>query len=142
MKLHLPKLLRNAVLACFAAVSGIVPTVGTASLAGAALAAFATKASALESVSYESLKKFDLSESFTLSARVGDNYVDVAYDAETGLLTGYSAKTGLDVNINTSWKKDDSWGNADSVFLAYAERNPTAEITNLNGDFGHHFYMS
>ena len=78
MKLHLPKLLRNAVLACFAAVSGIVPTVGTASLAGAALAALTARSSALESATSEKLTNFSLAESFSLSARVGDNYYDVS----------------------------------------------------------------
>ena len=135
MKLHLPKLLRNAVLACFAAVSGIVPTVGTASLAGAALAAFATKASALESTTTEALRNFSLSDSFAHKVRVNDSFVDVSYDAETGLLTGYSGKNGLDVNIKTTWKKEASWGNEDKYFLAYADRTPD-EISDITGDFG------
>ena len=135
MKLHLPKLLRNAVLACFAAVSGIVPTVGTASLAGAALAALTARSSALESATFEKLTNFSLAESFSISARVGDNYYDVSYDAETGLLTGISGKNGLDVNMKTSWKQDDSWNNADQIFVAYADRNP-GNIDDTTGDFG------
>ena len=38
MKLHLPKLLRNAVLACITAVAGVSTTVGTAAFTGGVVA--------------------------------------------------------------------------------------------------------
>ena len=103
MKLHLPKLLRHAVLACFAAVSGIAPTVGTATLAGAALMAVASQASAMEVSIASTDKAMKLTESWTISALNGSSYSDVSYDAETGVLTGFSGKNGLKLTMSTTW---------------------------------------
>ena len=103
MKLHLPKLLRCAVLACFASVSGITSTVGTATLAGAAMMALASQASAMEVSIVSAEMSLQMNESWVIDALNGSAYSTVSYDAEAGVLTGYNGKHGLRVTMSTSW---------------------------------------
>ncbi len=128
MKLHLPKLLRHAVLACFAAVSGIVPTVGTATLAGAALMALASQAEALEA-SMSTVTQ-QTNESWTINVLAGAEAAEVSYDAETGILTGYRGHYGLVITMNTTWDAAD--------YLAHAGNPGDSETghfgLNLKGD--------
>ncbi len=105
MKLHLPKLLRSAVLACFASVAGIATsTVGSASLAGSALLAFASHASALESATVTTLQTLGLGENWSVPVIVGNSSTQVTYDASTGVISGYNAANGLDVTMSVTWE--------------------------------------
>ena len=86
--------------------------------------ALASQASAMEVsiVSTDTAKSLD--ESWTIRALNGSSYSEISYDAETGVLTGYSGKNGLKVTMSTSWDE--------AGFLAHAS-NPGDSET---GHFG------
>lgn len=75
MKLHLPKLLRSAVLACIASVAGVTATVGTATVIGGAVLFTLTPRAAAGDLTISSVSEYSGSE--------GGSYKGVVFNLST-----------------------------------------------------------